>query len=75
MHACFTSSCQVFAAHGISTNSAYFDLYRNIATGILSAAMPERSDSAEKNLKGMMFRAVNVLQVRGCCFHPVEGCR
>ena len=48
--------------------------------------MPERSDKAEKNLKGMMFRTVNVLQVRvwwgggvlsmgACCSTQSTCCR
>ena len=53
----------MFASFGISTNTAYFDLYRNVATGILSASLAERNLDAEKHLKGMMFRLVNVLSV------------
>lgn len=42
---------------------AYFDLYRNIAIGVLSSSHTERSGEGEVALKDMMFRLVNILQV------------
>ena len=45
-----------FADNGISPDPKYFDLYRSIAMGVLSAAAHERSADGERALKDMMFR-------------------
>eukprot|EP00798_Chlamydomonas_sp_ICE-L_P014195 gene14195-20165_t len=55
----------VFSENGISGNPQYFDLYRNIAIGILSAAHNERNTEGEKGLKGMLFKLLNVLGTSG----------
>mmetsp|Transcript_26109 Transcript_26109/g.57041 ORF Transcript_26109/g.57041 Transcript_26109/m.57041 type:complete len:1764 (+) Transcript_26109:195-5486(+) len=59
----YGQAAQAFALHGISANSAYFELYRGIALGILTASSSERTADGEKALKDMMFRLVNALQV------------
>ena len=55
----------VLAKHGVATAPSYFQLYRDIANGVLSASARERTPEAEKALKDMMFRLVNVMQVGG----------
>lgn len=57
----YGQAAQVLAQHGIASSNAYFDLYRSIAMGVLSASVGERSGEAEASLKDMMFALVNAL--------------
>ena len=59
----YAAAAATLAAHGIMPTTAYFDLYRNIAIGVLSSSYTERSGEGEVALKDMMFRLVNILQV------------
>lgn len=55
-------AASVLAEHGLVPTAQYFDLYRNIAIGVMGTAYNERSAEGEKALKDMMFRLVNILQ-------------
>ena len=59
----YGQAADVLAKHGIAASPVYFQLYRDIAGGVLSSSSRERSAEAEKSLKDMMFRLVNALQV------------
>ncbi|GAX77698.1 hypothetical protein CEUSTIGMA_g5141.t1 [Chlamydomonas eustigma] len=58
----YGQAAETLAQHGISASPAYFQLYRDIASGVLSSSARERSTESEQSLKSMMFRLVNVLQ-------------
>ncbi len=55
----------MFAQHGIMASPQYFELYRSIAQGVLHANFNERNAAAEKSLRDMMYRLVNLLRSGG----------
>ena len=69
----YGQAAAVLAKHGVASSPVYFQLYRDIAGGVFSSAVRERTDEAEKALKDMMFRLVNVLQVRFQYEHQVSA--
>ena len=61
----YAQAAQVFAQHGITAQPQYFELYKSIAQGVLHASQGDRNPVAEKSLRDMMYRLVNVLRSGG----------